>query len=508
MSEPLTVDAAHYDLCIVGAGYAGLNAAFVATRYLPASARVLVLDKHDQAGGMWNDAYSYVRLHQSYQQFTVGNIAWSLGRERSYLATRDEVAAHLRYCFEVISKRFDVDARWGWECLGHTEAAGTVVVSARGSDGEVHTFTAERFIDASGFDVESLEPLPLSSRHVRCVAPQGLEDSGLLSSDHGEPVWVIGSGKTAMDTIVALVRANPARRIGMVTGAGTFFFSRDLVNATGLRRWTGGMRYTAIFAGAAKRFDGTNAAQVSAWCRARCGTSPLADPAPTHVLFALLSEAESSTVASGVDEVIRAHLVDVVDEASGPVMLLRNGDRHPIAAGSWVVNCTSHLGVRDVEHVPYVSSSGRVLSINSTSTAFGNTAVSAYFLSHLFLLDKLVDTQLYELDHYGLLRNAPEAALAVWSTLIMYNFSLVFERLPMKVFKDNELDLDRWYPIVRQLAGQLQFMHSHKRDRQHHRHALDTFSKHANVRCGPLARSAPPQRAYARQPQTSPSSPS
>ena len=100
---------------------AGLNALFVASRYLPVTARVLVLDKHQQAGGMWNDAYSYVRLHQPYRLFTAGNIAWTLGRERSYLATRDEVAAHLRHCFDVISKRLDVDARWGWECLDHTE---------------------------------------------------------------------------------------------------------------------------------------------------------------------------------------------------------------------------------------------------------------------------------------------------------------------------------------------------------------------------------------------------
>jgi hypothetical protein len=97
-------------------------------------------------------------------------------------------------------------------------------------------------------------------------------------SDQTEPVWVIGSGKTAMDTIVALVRANPARRIGMVTGTGTYFYNRDIVLPTGLKRWTGGVRYSSIFAGAAKRFDGTNALEVSEWCRAWCGTSPLGDP--------------------------------------------------------------------------------------------------------------------------------------------------------------------------------------------------------------------------------------
>lgn len=486
MPEPSTVGSDHYDVCIVGAGYAGLNAAFVASRYLPATARVLVLDKHPRPGGMWNDAYSYVRLHQPYRFFTVGNIPWSLDRQRSYLATRDEVAAHLRHCFDVVSKRFDVDARWGWECLDHSQSGDSVEVVARGPDGEIGSFTADRFIDATGFDVEIVDALPLTSRRVRSIAPHQLEGSGLLANDDTEQVWVIGSGKTAMDTIVALVTANPARPVGMVTGTGTYFYSRDLVNAVGVRRWTGGVRYNAIFAAAAKRFDGTNASDVSAWCLARYGVSPLETPAPTHVLFALLSESESRTVAAGVKDVIRDHLVDVVDEASGPVMLLRTGARHPIPAESWVVNCTSQLPARNMEHRRYVSTSGRTLSINSTSSTFMNSAVSAYFLSHLFFANKLVGAPLYELDLNGLRRDAPEAALAVVSALILHNVSVVFERAPMKAFRENGLDIDRWYPTARQLAAQMQFMRNHKRDREHHRQALDTFSRQTNVRCGPL----------------------
>ena len=273
----------HFDLCITGAGYAGLNAAFVASQHLPRTARVLVLDRHKRAGGMWNEAYPYVRLHQPYRLFTAGNIAWSLGRERSYLATRDEVAAHLGHCFDVISTRLDVDARWGWECLEHFETGGSVTVKARGLDGGVATFTAERFIDAAGFDIGCLKPLSLTSQHVRSIAPDGLVDTGLLGDSDTDPVWVIGSGKTAMDTIVALVRANPSRPVRMVTGTGTYFISRDLVNPTGLKRWTGGSRYGAIFAGAAQRFDGTNAAEVNEWWGAVWHLRPVgagADPYP------------------------------------------------------------------------------------------------------------------------------------------------------------------------------------------------------------------------------------
>lgn len=475
-----------FDLCIVGAGYAGLNAAFVASQYLPATARVLLLDKHEQAGGMWNDAYSYVRLHQPYRMFTAGNIPWTIKRPRSYLATRDEVAAHLRHCFDVISSRMNVDARWRWEYIDHSEDEDSVAVTARGPEGDVHSFRAARFIDARGFAVEANDALPLSSPKVHSVAPRELEASGLLSSGHSEPVWIVGSGKTAMDTVLALVRANPERKIGMLTGTGTYFFNRDLVTPTGLKRWTGGVFYSSIFGDVAERFDGTNASEVSEWCRTWCGTSPLGDPPPSHLLFAFLSEKEARTVAQGVSEVIRDHLVDVIDDDSQPVMDLRTGARHAIPSGSWVINCTGHLTPRDEKHLPFVSSSGKVMSINSTSTAFGNSAISAYFLSHLFFLGKLADAPLYELDMNSLLRNAPEACLAVWSTLIQHNLSIVLERVPMRAFQKFKLDFDQWYPQPRQIPGLVRMLRTHKRNRPHRRQALDAFSRHTNIRCGPL----------------------
>jgi hypothetical protein len=475
-----------FALCLVGAGYAGLNAAFVASRHLSSTAHVLILDRHRQAGGMWNDAYSYVRLHQPYRFFTAGNIPWSLRRERSYLASRDEVAAHLRHCFDVISTRLAVDARWGWEYVDHVENAASVVVTARDPSGQIRAFTADRFIDARGFDVEPLQPLPLSSQHVRSIAPDELEASGVLDRRDSAPAWIVGSGKTAMDTVIALAHANPTRPIGMVTGAGTYFYSRDLVNPTGVKRWTGGVRYNAIFAGAADRFNGTNAEEVTAWCRRSIGISPLRDPAPPHLLFALLSGAEATTVTAGMHDVIRDHLTDVVDDASGPTLVLRSGVRRAIPAGSWIVNCTSHLAPRDVPHVPYKSASGKCLSINSTSVTLPNSAVSAYFMTHLLFRNKLADAPLYELDFHSLRRDAPDATLAVVSTITMYNLSLIFERLPMKAFQESHLDIDRWYPLPRQLAGQLQFMRTHKRNREHHRHALDTFSRNTGVRCGPL----------------------
>ena len=67
------------DVCIVGAGIAGLNALFVASRYLSSDQKVILIDRRPRVGGMWVDTYPYVRLHQPHPMFTAGNIKWTLG---------------------------------------------------------------------------------------------------------------------------------------------------------------------------------------------------------------------------------------------------------------------------------------------------------------------------------------------------------------------------------------------------------------------------------------------
>ena len=168
-------------------------------------------------------------------------------------------------------------------------------------------------------------------------------------------------------------------------------------------------------------------------------------------------------------------------------MVLRTGARHPISPGSWVVNCTGHLAPRDVDHVPYVSASGRTMSINLTSGTSPNTAISAYLLAQLFFLDKLGDAPLYESDFYGLMRTAPEAVLPVSSSLFMYNLGVVLARVPMKALRSFGLDFDRWYPPLRQLAGQIQMLRINKQGHGRFQRALDTFSRQMNIRCGPIS---------------------
>ena len=159
------------EICILGAGIAGLNALFAASQYLGRNDRVVLVDRRTRVGGMWTDTYDYVRLHQPYQLFTAGNIKWTLGKERSYLATKPEILDHLRHCLNVISKRVEVDERFGWNYVSHEETGSLVRVTLQAPDGQTRVITAKRLIKAFGFQVQPNPPLTVSSARVKSATP-------------------------------------------------------------------------------------------------------------------------------------------------------------------------------------------------------------------------------------------------------------------------------------------------------------------------------------------------
>jgi cation diffusion facilitator CzcD-associated flavoprotein CzcO len=50
------------DVCIVGAGLAGLNALFVASQYLSRDQKVILVDRRRRVGGMWVDVLDRSQL--------------------------------------------------------------------------------------------------------------------------------------------------------------------------------------------------------------------------------------------------------------------------------------------------------------------------------------------------------------------------------------------------------------------------------------------------------------
>lgn len=476
------------DLCVVGAGIAGLNALFVASRYLRRDQKIVLLDRRDRVGGMWVDTYEYVRLHQPHPMFTAGNIEWTLGREPSYLPTKTEVLDHFRHCLDVIRKQVTVDARFGWEFLSDKEfgsgpGAG-VRITCRVPDGTERIIKAPRLIKAYGVRFRPNAPMKLSSTRVRSVSPDTCDVRRGDIRDSDAPVWIIGGGKTGMDTAHTLITAQTGREVNLVAGSGTYFSCRDKLFPTGIRRWGGGRSINAMAEEMCSRFDGTNEGEVADWFRREFGV--WLTPQTGNFLFGVLSEAENATIAAGLREVLMDHLVDVVDRDGSTEMVLRSGARRQVEDDSWIVNCTGYLLEGDHSYEPYLSAGGSVLSIQPRSAALHLTSYSAYFLTHLFLMDKLGDLPLYEADLVELWQKHRAVAPYALFTLVQYNLGLIADTVPGKVFRECGLDFARWYPWYRRTAAGLHFMRTHRRQSEHLRRSLDTVRERFGVRCGPL----------------------
>jgi hypothetical protein len=472
------------EVCVVGAGLTGLNALFAASRYLGRDQKVVLIDRRQRVGGMWVDTYPYVRLHQPYGMFTVGNIKWTLGADRSHLATKGEVLDHLERCLELIKAKVPLTTYFGYEYRSHEELPGKVRITARSADGRQIVVEAKRLIKAAGFQVSPNDPLEVSSNRVNSVSPDYCDVRGDVMRNGDSPVWVIGGGKTGMDTAHAVITEYPGREVNLVAGRGTYFTDRDRVFPTGIRRWCGGTRLNAVVAEIANRFDGTNEAEMRDWYWDTYAVRPTSTS--DLFKFGILSVPEAHTITRGLNHVVMDYLEDVVDRNGIPELLFRGGTTRPTPPNSWIVNCSGYVFRDDHPYEPYVSNAGAVLSLQATSAILFLQSLQAYLLTHLMFEDKIRDVPLYELDAEELSRVAPEVLPFAACAMTQYNVSVLFDLLPSKVFRDSGLDYDRWFPLPRRLVATAHFMRNHRHERDHHRRTLDTVRERFSVRCGPL----------------------
>jgi len=474
----------HYETVIIGAGLCGLNALFVAAEYLTPADRVLLVDRRARPGGMWVDVYPYVRLHQPHPMFTAGNIAWDWNRDPTYLATKNEVLNHMQHCVDVIGKKVALDELYGWELESEAELDDVVEVTLRDAAGERRTITTTRLIKAVGVRVHPNDPLPLSSARVHSVSPDIADMQRAAMRSDNAPIWIIGSGKTAMDTAYSLIRDLPGRPVNMIAGSGTYFSDRAKLFPTGIKRWTGGLPLNKFAEEVNNRFDGTNEAEVHRWLRAAHGV--WLTPETGNFFLGVLSRQEKDTITAGLGEVLMDHLVDAVDTDDTTELFLRSGARRTIEPGSWVVNCTGYLLREDHPYEPYISPGGRVLSIQIRSVTLQLPSFVAYYMTHLLFLGKLGELPLYALDLQELKHKAPSVIPLALIAVAVHNLSLITETVSPKVFRGCGLDFNQWYPLPRQLAGSMRFLRTHKQARAKAKRTLDTLHDRFDIRCGPL----------------------
>ena len=489
-SAAKTLDGQSFDLVVIGAGIAGLNALNTATEYLPKGARVLLLDQKPAAGGMWNTAYDYVRLHQPHPMFTVGNMAWDWRKPRHYLAARDEVQAHLSGSLKPVSEQVRLQTEFGQTVTSTTEIRtdqghmAQIVFHANGDETGTQTVRAKRAIYASGLNYSLATPLQLSSTSIISIVPQDLRET--LQAHPDAQVVVVGGGKTGMDTVLATLAADQSRSVTLIQGRGTNFFNRTKYIPTGTKRWTSGMLLSRVFRDLALTFDGENGDDTLAYLRRIYSTDPTSENGV--FLYGLQSEEEHAKIKSGVNAAMFDYLEDVTDTPDGPQMELRSGATVTTEKGTIFVNCTGSFFRESAMEspLPMLSENDCIMRINVRNGFHFLSSVAGFFGTHLWFREQLRGQGFYTLDHEDLFRKDRNAWVGASAAQAYLNQVIAVQTLPLMLLDRCGLDLDRWYPFPRRMYGLMRMKSTAASDIAHCHRTLDRVAQRYDVQTGPL----------------------
>ena len=203
------------DYLIIGSGAAGL--AFADTLIDESTAHITIVDRHGKPGGHWNDAYSFVTLHQPSAFYGVNSMALGTNRKDTAgankglyeLASGAEVSG---YFDRVMNQKLLPSSRVSYHPMCNylgDDAGGHRFVSIL-SGAETRVTVRKKVIDATYYSptVPSTHtPKYKVAAGVRLVTPNALAHLWQGKQERAKHFMIIGAGKTAMDVGVWLLNA-------------------------------------------------------------------------------------------------------------------------------------------------------------------------------------------------------------------------------------------------------------------------------------------------------------
>jgi NAD(P)-binding Rossmann-like domain len=202
------------DYLIVGSGAVGMT--FADQLLTETDADMIIVDRHHMPGGHWNDAYSFVRLHQPSAFYGVGSRQLGTDRldqsglNKGYyeLASGAEIVS---YFDKLMNERFLPSGRVQYFPMCDYQGGGVFVSRLSGEPWQVAY--RKRLVFANFLDTQ------VPSTHTTSFeVAEGVDlmtPSQLPVSAPGRQRYVIlGGGKTAMDVYLFLASISLARGLG------------------------------------------------------------------------------------------------------------------------------------------------------------------------------------------------------------------------------------------------------------------------------------------------------
>lgn len=204
------------DYLIVGSGAVGL--AFADTLVDESDADIVIVDRHGKPGGHWNDAYSFVALHQPSAFYGVASMPLGANRKDEIgvnkglyeLASGPEVSG---YFDAVMRQKLLPSGRVRYFPMADYKGDGRFTSLLSGKDTQVKV--RHKTVDATYYNtsVPSTHTPKFSvGDGVRLVTPNALPNLWKIKDASPTHFVIVGAGKTAMDVGVWLLGsgADPA----------------------------------------------------------------------------------------------------------------------------------------------------------------------------------------------------------------------------------------------------------------------------------------------------------
>ncbi|MGB0525589.1 MAG: hypothetical protein ACPGJS_21610 [Flammeovirgaceae bacterium] len=484
------------ELCVIGMGIAGLNALNSATSYLSSKDQVVVVDRRASQqviGGMWNNIYNFVRLHQPHPLFTVGSKKWTLKKDPSYLAGRNEIVEHFKSCYQALKNKFSIIEKFGYEYQSHEEVK-------VGDDYEVHIHfqaiddalpallvKAKRCIKAFGFNVLPNKPMAFSTDKVHSIAPESEALLNATVANDEKPIYIIGGGKTSMDVAGLLLAQNPNRKLNFIIGKGTYFLNRDTFFPAGSKKYWQGVPLTKCLIDISLRYDEANLRSATEYIKKTYGLAPFKEAPQTFI--GVLSPHESAQIEKAVNHAIYDYLQDVKEENGELFLHYKSGDKQKIEQGSWLINCSGYLFPQKEIAEPVLSTHGKVLNIQKTASTFIFTSFAGYFLPHLWYRDQFKQFPIIHFNHQNLAKKHKETFLYAFSAQVIYNLIRFIDALPFSVVNGCELNYDKWFPLYRQLPVLFDIIRNKKKYLAHTAKTIEQICTKYDIEMGVVGQS-------------------